>query len=278
MTPEEHLRAGNLAAALAALQDRIRGDASNPKLRIFLFQLLCVTGDWKRAVTQLKLCGEMNAAAVPMAQTYREAIICELLREKVFAGEKDPLLFGKPQEWLAKLVEAVKVLAAGNVTAAADLRSQAYEAAPVASGLLNGEPFEWVADADMRLGPVLEAIINGKYFWMPFDSIRRIDIEKPSDLRDAVWMPATITLRNGGEVVALLPTRYPGTSKDGSDAEKLSRATNWRDAGGETWLGLGQKLLTTEAGEIPLMELRSLTIAGEDEPMSEGGDAAAMDG
>lgn len=278
MTPEEHLRAGNLAAALAALQDRIRGDASNPKLRIFLFQLLCVMGDWKRAVAQLKLSGEMSAAAVPMAQTYREAIICELLREKVFSGEKDPLLFGKPQEWLAKLAQSLKVLAAGNAEAAADLRAQAFEAAPTASGMINGQAFEWVADADMRLGPVLEAVINGKYFWLPFSSIRRLDLEPPADLRDTVWMPATLTLRNGGEVVALLPARYPGTASHGTDAQKLGRATDWLDAGGETWVGRGQKILTTEAGDVPLMEVRSLTIVGDDAEVEEGGDAAEIDG
>jgi type VI secretion system protein ImpE len=36
-----------------------------------------------------------------MAQTYREGIICEVFREKVFSGEKDPLIFGEPVEWLA---------------------------------------------------------------------------------------------------------------------------------------------------------------------------------
>ena len=35
-------------------------------------------------------------------------------------------------------------------------------------GSLNGQPFEWVADADSRLGPVMEAIINGRYYWVPF--------------------------------------------------------------------------------------------------------------
>ena len=42
-----------------------------------------------------------DPTALTMAQTYREAIICEVYREKVFAGEKAPLDFGEPQEWLA---------------------------------------------------------------------------------------------------------------------------------------------------------------------------------
>src|SRR5690606_40769521 len=60
----------------------------------------------------------------------------------------------------------------------------AFEAAPASAGMLDGKPFEWIADADMRLGPVIEAIINGKYFWLPFASVARLDLEAPADLRD----------------------------------------------------------------------------------------------
>jgi protein involved in temperature-dependent protein secretion len=98
-TATDLLKAGDLAGTLASLQDNIRAKPEDPKLRVFLFQLLCVTGDWKRAIAQLKLCAQLDAAALPMAQTYREAIICEVFREKVFSGEKDPLIFGQPQDW-----------------------------------------------------------------------------------------------------------------------------------------------------------------------------------
>ena len=81
MSPEDHLKAGDPEAALAALQAKVRADAADPKLRVFLFQLLCVLGDWKRAIAQLKLCAELDAGLTLMARTYREAIICEVYRE-----------------------------------------------------------------------------------------------------------------------------------------------------------------------------------------------------
>ena len=143
---------------------------------------------------------------------------------------------------------------------AAALRDRAFEAAPAATGEINGMPFEWIADADMRLGPLLEIIINGRYFWMPFTAIGSMIVEPPKDLRDCVWMPATLTLRNGGDVVALIPTRYAGTLTHGNDAAKLARATDWRDAGGDTFLGVGQRLFATDAGDTPIMELRTLSI------------------
>ena len=264
MTPEEHLKAGDLEETLKSLQDKVRADPANAKLRIFLFQLLCVMGDWKRAITQLKLSAEMDEAATMMARTYREAIICEVYREKVFAGEKEPLIFGEPQEWLALLVEAQKAFAAGKLTEAAEVRARAFDDAPATPGMVDGNKFEWIADADMRLGPVLEVIVNGKYFWMPFNQIGALEIEAPGDLRDAVWMAATLTTINGGQVPALIPTRYAGTTERGDAAAKLARATAWEDAGDETFIGLGQRLFATDEADIALMDMRLLSMDGFD--------------
>ncbi|MCF7699893.1 type VI secretion system accessory protein TagJ [Loktanella sp. M215] len=254
------LKANDLPGALAALQDQVRKNAADPKLRIFLFQLLCVMSDWKRAVAQLKLCAELDAAAIPMAQTYREAIICEVYREKVFAGEKDPLIFGEPLEWVALMIAANRALARGDAAAAADLRDRAFGAVPDATGTLNGEKFDWVADADMRLGPLLEIILNGRYFWMPFSAIGTLTVDPPADLRDAVWTAASLKLANGGGTVALIPTRYVGTTGASDGTAMLSRTTTWADAGGGAQIGTGQRLLATDAGETAIMDLRSLVM------------------
>jgi type VI secretion system protein ImpE len=269
MRAEELLKTGDLDATLGALQAEVRAKSADVKLRIFLFQLLTVMGDWKRAITQLKVSAELDAVATSMAQTYREGIVCEVYREKVFAGEKDPLIFGEPQEWVALLIEALKVQAAGRHADAAALRAKAFEAAPAVSGSLNGEAFEWIADADMRLGPLLEAVVNGRYFWLPFNMIRSIVAEPPVDLRDCVWTPVNITLRNGGDIVALLPTRYAGTADKGSNAEKLARETNWTDIGAETFVGMGQRLLATDTGDTALMDLRLLQINHPEEPVAD---------
>ncbi|MEM6939709.1 MAG: type VI secretion system accessory protein TagJ [Pseudomonadota bacterium] len=271
MTPEDHLKSGDLAGTLTALSDKVRSNPADAKLRIFLFQLLCVLGDWKRAITQLKLSGEMDPAALMMAQTYREGIICEVYREKVFRGEKDPMVFGEPEPWLALLIEAQKLFAQGKVAEAAALRGQAFEQAPTTSGKINGTAFDWIADADMRLGPVLEVVINGRYFWLPFSQIAKLTVEPPEDLRDSVWTAGALTLRNGGEVVVLIPTRYAGTPDKGTDAAKLARATDFIDAGEETFLGIGQRLFATDVDDYALLDLRELVLdVAPDEAASDG--------
>ena len=108
MSSEELLARGQLDEALTSLKQQIRKDAANPKLRVFLFQLLAVNGDWERAQTQLQVCGDLDPLALAMVQTYREAMLCEALRTEIFSGRRTPMIFGDPQQWLALLVEALQ--------------------------------------------------------------------------------------------------------------------------------------------------------------------------
>ena len=260
MSPEESIRAGHLTQALQDLQQRIRSRPSDPKDRIFLFQVLALLGQWERAAAQLQVAGELEPANLIMVQIYRHAISAELLRARVFAGGSTPLLFGEPDAWLAGLLQGLQLLAQGHHAQAAELREQALQQAPTSAGTLNGERFEWLADADSRLGPCLEVIIDGKYMWTPIERIRRIKIEAPTDLRDLIWTQAIITWSNAGQTPALIPTRYWGTDVQPEDQLKLSRKTDWATHQGETYLGLGQRMLATDAGEYPLLEVREIVI------------------
>ncbi len=260
MLAQQSLREGNLDEALAQLQDQVRKAPAKAEYRTFLFQLLSVMGSWERALNQLSVVADLDDGTLAMVQTYREAIRCEALREDIFAGKRSPLLFGEPPEWVALLIEALRLGAEGNLTESQALRNQAFEAAPAISGTLDGQPFEWIADADPRLGPVLEAVVNGRYYWVPMQQIRHINIEEPEDLRDLVWMPAYFTWANGGEAAGLIPTRYPGSFASQDPQIQLSRKTEWVDAGSDLYLGLGQRMLTTDCGEFPLMNIREINL------------------
>jgi type VI secretion system protein ImpE len=259
-TAEELIAAGDPLAALELLQQQVRTRPADVKLRIFLFQLLCVLGQWERAGKQLVVCGEMDAGTLAMVNTYRQALQCEVLREAVMTGQTTPVVMGEPQMWVAHLVEALQAEHRGEPQLAAHLRAQAMEAAPTTSGTLNGEPFEWVADADSRLGPVLEVIVNGRYSWVPFASLAKVEFEAPEDLRDMVWTPASLYFPNGGGTVALVPTRYAPMPEGADAALRLARRTEWLDMGEGQYRGLGQRLLTTDGQELGLLDVRELVL------------------
>jgi type VI secretion system protein ImpE len=257
---ERSLQEARPAEALQLLQEEVRTSPGDAKLRIFLFQLLSVLGQWQRALTQLNMSAELDPGALAMAQMYREALRCEALRAEVFAGRKSPMVFGEPEVWLALLIESMLRAGLGDMQHSKELSQQAFEGAPVSSGTLNDERFEWIADADMRLGPVLETIINGHYYWVPFMHLSRVDIEPPVDLRDLVWMPAHLQFTNGGESVALIPARYPGSESSTDGSILMTRKTQWEEHSPGTFHGLGQRILATNAGEVPLLEVRSISL------------------
>lgn len=260
---EDLLKEGDLTGALGTLQEQVRNDPADAKGRIFLFQLLAVAGQWDRALTQLNVAGDLDGKTLPMVQAYREALRCEAYRERIYAGVSQPLVIGDPSEWIALALESLKLAGQGKYVEAGRLRDEAYEDAPVTPGRINDEPFEWIADADSRIGPFVEAIVNGGLYWIPFQRLARIELEPPIDLRDLVWMPAQFTWANGGEAVGFIPSRYPGTPDSGDHACLLCRRTEWREAGGETFCGLGQRMYCTDQGEYPLLDIRSIEIQQE---------------
>ena len=243
---------------LKELQDQIRKQPQRADLRIFLFQICCLIGEWGKAANQLNAIEELDKEAESMVKTYREAVRCEVYRKQVFAGQRVPLILGDPQNWIALMLEALKLDAAGNHAAAAEMRGKALDEAPAAPGKIDGVAFEWLADADSRMGPLLEMIINGKYFWVPMYRLAHLEMDAPSDLRDFVWTGATVTLANGGTNVALIPTRYPGSEMQDDNALRMARATEWREMAPDSFAGLGQRMFTTDAADISLLDIRDL--------------------
>jgi type VI secretion system protein ImpE len=268
---ERAVRDGDLQSSLRLLQEQIRQQPARADLRVFLFQLLSVMGQWERALTQLNVAADLDAKTLAMAQMYREAIRCELLRADVFAGKTSPVVFGQPEEWLALLIESTLVHGRSRPNEAQALRARAFESAPATTGSLDGQAFEWIADADMRLGPVCEAVINGKYYWIPFERLARIDLEAPVDLRDVVWMPAHFEFANGGDAVGVIPTRYPGSENADEAALSLARKTVWREDAPEVYSGIGQRILATDGGEHPIMDVRTILLGdGANAPQVSG--------
>jgi type VI secretion system protein ImpE len=258
MGAEDSLKRGDLEDALKQLEDQVRRDPSDPKLRVFLFQLLSVMGSWERALKQLGVSGELDPETMPMVQSYEALIRCEALRAEVFRAERTPLFFGEPEEWMAFLLSALKLLGEGKIDQAERVRAQAFEQAPATKGAIDGQPFAWIADADTRIGPMLEAVVNGRYQWIPFHRLSRIRMEPPVDLRDMVWTAASLVFSTGAEVVAFIPTRYAGTEASKDGGLRLARRTEWRELGPSTFAGLGQRTLSTDIGDHPLLDVREI--------------------
>jgi type VI secretion system protein ImpE len=250
-----------LGTELARIQRQAREEPAKAAHRSALFQLQCVTGAWGKAARQLAVLADLDPTAELFASQHRALLACETQRAEVFAGRQSPSCLGEPPPWFPLLVEALRLDGAAEHGAAKALREQAFAQADATPGQLDGAAFAWTADADERLGPVLETVVNGRYLWVPFERLRRVESEPPQDLKDLVWLPAKLALANGAEVAGFLPTRYPGSEAVEDDAIRLARRTEWRQLGENgSWVGLGQRMLATDQGEHALLEIRSVEL------------------
>jgi type VI secretion system protein ImpE len=265
LNAEESIKAGDLNQALSQLQDAVRNDPAKPEYRTFLFQLMCVMGDWNRALTQLNVVADMDHTTLLMAQTYRELLLCEAFRAEVFTGKREPLLFGEPNSWTGILLQALGSVEKGNGQEAHKIVMDAMDQATARAGTIDDQPFEWLSDADMRLGPVFEIILNGKYYWAPMSNVAEITFSEPEDLRDLVWLPVQIRWVNDGNSIGFMPTRYPGAATLADNQNALARKTEWTDIGSEFFTGAGQRMFATDAGDVSLLQAKKIVFTDADQ-------------
>jgi type VI secretion system protein ImpE len=246
--------AGPLADTLSRVTATCRAQPADASARMQLFRLLCVTGQWERAAAALDVAGRLDAELGYTVLAHRAALACERFRAEVFAGRRAPLFAGEPDAGTAMLAQAL----ASSPEEAAGLRAAAFEAIEPSAGTIDGRPFEWLADADARLGPVLEVFLDGKYYWVPISRIERLKLEMPTDVLDLVWCPAQLTLRGSVAQALLVPSRYPGSEACDDDALRLARRTDWQELADGQHRGLGQRMFATDDDDVALLDVRTI--------------------
>jgi type VI secretion system protein ImpE len=244
--------------SLKSAMAQVKANPTNADLRIGLFRLFSLTGQWDRAVTQLTAAMELKADNALYSKAFLACIACERFRAEVFAGKRMALLVGEPAPWIGLMGKALE---SDDPSDKIRWWDQALDEAPTTPGRLNGEPFEWIADADSRLGPVLEAFLDGKYYWLPFSQLLSVKFHAPVDLIETIWQSAEIEFENGGTKSAYLPARYPGSEKSLDVQVVRAAKTEWKVLNEQYAQGLGQKILVTDRQELPILECLQLELS-----------------
>lgn len=257
---DDLLRAGDLEGARASLIETVKHAPNDQSARMFLWQLMALSGEWDKAINQLRALAQMSAEAQMLATVYHGVIKAERQRLDAYAGEAPFKVLVSSSPWIDTLAESLAAAAKGDAETADRLRDEAFDAAGDTPGSIKDYKFAWIADIDSRLGPCFEAVVSGEWGLVPFEAVTRIKTEGPRDLRDIIWLPVELALRSGQSAAALLPARYPGT-ESASNLLKLGRATEWRDGpGGEQ--PVGQRIWTTDTDlEIGILDFNELLLA-----------------
>jgi len=231
VTAKELLDVNKVREAESALNAHLRQNPADSAERTFLFELLCLSGQYDRAEKQLEVLAQGKRETEMGAELYYSALHAEKARHEAFRKQDFPLRV--------------------------ETRS--------CPGRVNGQAFQTITDSDPEIGSRLEVYAAGAYLWIPFEHIASVDIKPPRRLRDILWAPALIVPRpafpgaHAGEV--LLPAIYPFSWKSDDESIWLGRTTAWvaDDEGHE--FPVGQKTLTIDGEPVPLLEIRSLEFA-----------------
>lgn len=223
---------------------------------MFLFQIFALLGEYDRAKAQLETIAKLDPEARMLAVAYNQCMDAEELRSAVFAGEQPAPILAKV-EWGDALATALQARAKGEANADA-LYAAAFDAAPTSAGTTDsGLEFEWMADADPRLGPATEAIIAGRYGLMPFDALENLTISEPQDLRDTIWIPAEFGMKQGARVAGFIPARYAGSESADDPAIVRGVSTAW--VGEDDGHCIGHRVFAfSDGSEMPLQQLRKV--------------------
>ena len=226
--------AGRVLEAITALGAWLRDNPADVAQRTFLFELLCVAGQYDRAEKQLSVLSQGSKEAELGATLYYAALHAERDRNDLFRKEAFP-----------------------DTEAGDQLR-----------GTLNGKSFTSFRDADPDIGARLEVYAAGAYLWIPLKHVASVTVEPPKHLRDTIWPTAMVQTGpsfKGTELgQVIIPAIYPFSWKDEDEAVWLGRSTVWGadDKGRE--YPIGQKVFLVDGEEFPLLEVRTLEFESAD--------------
>jgi type VI secretion system protein ImpE len=88
-----------------------------------------------------------------------------------------------------------------------------------------------------------------------------LGLEKPTDLRDLIWLPVTVTSINGGSVKGFIPTRYPGTESCDDNDCLMAKTIKWREIAPNYRIGTGLRTFMTNKDDYPATQTTLISCA-----------------
>jgi len=255
---KELLDANRLSAAILELNQEVKQHPTDLRIRTFLFELLCFDGAHERAERQLDVIGLQNESAGIGVDVYRQLLRADKARRRWFTEGLKPTFLIDPPSWAHHQLEAGHRLRGQQAEEATTLLEEAAHSRPKLTGLVNGMRCTEFRDIDDRLGAVLEVFFRETYVWLPTEQVRKITIPPPSQLRDLLWLPATIEIEEGAAGQVYLPVLYVGSQSENDDQLRLGRMTDWRELGNGLVGGVGQRMFLVDDREFSILEIREM--------------------
>ncbi len=262
----ELFREGRLNEAIEACNREVQRHPDKPDHRDLLSQLLCYAGEYERADKHLDVLGTQFADREPVIALVRHLIRAATARQQFYEEGRLPELFTEPSEDLRRHLEASIAIRRGEPREAARLLAQAEEARGPIRGRCNGTAFQDLRDADDVTSSFFEAFTTtGKYYWVPFERIRRVRLHPTESPLDVLWRRCQIDIRGGGAGgIMYLPELYVDSFRSEDELIRVGRGTEWLGSDGEPVRGIGHRILAVDDEARPLVNIDTLEFDSEE--------------
>lgn len=246
---QELMAAGEFDSAAAALDEALEREFDVGRA-IQLFGVHAYRGDPDRAEAILRRASEHEPQLDARMLLDRIAAVRVYLCRRdsqAEAGHRN-FVFGTPgkapapEPWLALMVQASVEHAGGDRAAAAKTLAEARGQEPEVGGTIRfaGEErrFSHIRDSDDLTGATVPCLVGPSLVDVAYTELGQIEFGERQASWDWLWLPALLTLRDGRQFDAAIPSRYPGTGQHSDPAIRLSQMTFWNNDNGYA-LGVG---------------------------------------
>ncbi len=256
-TPAALFHAGRLDDAVAAAQAALRKAPTDINARVLLCELLAFTGNLERADVVLDAASAIDPSTALVVAEFRQLIRADMARRQLFRDGRVPEFLGEPTETQQLQLAAIVALRGGDVAGAMRQAEAAEAVRPRAPGRHGDVAFDDMRDADDLLAGSFEVLTTtGKYFWIPTERVQTLEFHAPKRPRDLLWRRASMSVAAGPDGEVYLPVVY-AADDPATDALRLGRETDWRQADGGPVRGVGQRLFVIGEDAVPMMDLGS---------------------
>jgi type VI secretion system protein ImpE len=252
-------RAGKLGAALEASAADTQLKPADPSPRDLLAQLLCFRGQFPRADKHLETLALQFPDRAPAIALIRQLIRAAEAREQFYRDGRFPEPLVELTPLVRQHLEASVFMRAGDLSGAYQLLVETESQRPRLAGTCNGTEFADFRDVTDLLAPVFEVLTpTGKYAWVPMERVTEITFPPVESPLDVLWRRARMVVRDGPDGDVYMPSLYYGSHAVEDEELQVGRAADWVEVEHEPLRGIGQKVMSVDGSDVPLITINEL--------------------
>jgi len=257
LSAEEYFQQGELGLALAAAAEQVKQSPDDEGNRILFVELLCISGEFERADSQLNALMTLKPDLGLAVATWRQVVHAAQIRADVFALKAKPELIEEPTASITVALDLLVALGEKDEKRVSDLTVEIDSHNKENRFFMNNQSPLILRDLDDVTANIFEVLgTNGKYFWIDLAQIVEVELLKPERILDVLWRKANIILTNGTEGEVYIPAIYP-TLDD--DAAALGRKTEWKETAG-LYRGVGLRSWLLGDDELSINDQQSVSL------------------